>query len=181
MTDNKETKTISEEDQKKIIEIENEIKRNKQILAILKIRQRKKERDIKIVRERKEEEEREKEKRQRLEIKYLFELKDGKENIKSYFEWVDKFGNMTNKLLKDYCRKRQIKMSNDGVSNKYVLLQNVYQYIFGENFRLIERKAREDNYNYDLTDYWNDFGRKRDEEEWGLVRERYYKYKQSLI
>jgi len=41
-------------------------------------------------------------------------------------DFINRFGYMTNKELKKYCTDNGIKKSSNGVTNKYVLLTNIF-------------------------------------------------------
>lgn len=47
-------------------------------------------------------------------------------NLQEMNDFVNRFGYMTNKELKKYCTDNGISKSSQGVTNKYVLLTNIF-------------------------------------------------------
>ena len=45
-------------------------------------------------------------------------------------EFVNRFGDKTSRELKKYCTDNRIKKSSNGVTNKWVLLRNIYYHYF---------------------------------------------------
>ena len=103
---------------------------------------------------------------------FLFEKKDCKDKkewrMNCNFLFFYKFRSFTTQQLKDYCKEKKILkikevligkcgytlQSVDSVSNKLLLLENIYEYLFDGSY---------DHYEFD-------------EEEWEEIKEIYYKF-----